>query len=224
MSQNIPLSPALRNHLAQQRSQLKEQVDRLALVVGNKEYQAELEILKLKSQTAVNHAQATRLPFFVAPGNVGNINEVIWPFWFATGRVDVAPDSQRTSGFSNTQEASFVILSYTKSVFLKTDPFNLQYLDPDAPNFAGKCPGLTIKFRDSQSTREFSQITVDADHVGHPRFPTELPAPMLVLPNSNIEVLFDNSHPTNEYVPLITFFGYKIRIEDARKLLSTVSG
>jgi hypothetical protein len=60
--------------------------------------------------------------------------------------------------------------------------------------------------------------------VGVPEFPSVLPTPILFLPNSTIEVTYQNDNATDTFVPFITLFGYRVRIEDAQNILSTVVG
>lgn len=163
------------------------------------------------------------LPEFMRPGNVGSINEVIWPYWFTTTQtLSLAPDSMIRSAITVTQEAAFVLMGYSKSVFV-VDEGEYTYIDPDnAP--ASSSPGLAYLYRDAQSTREFFDKPQDLEMVGNPRFPTILPAPQLFLPNSVLEVNFFNSDPVTTYAPSITFFGYRIRIEKAKDILSLITG
>jgi hypothetical protein len=62
------------------------------------------------------------------------------------------------------------------------------------------------------------------DMVGSPQYPSVLPTPMMFLPNSNIEITYTNENASVTYVPFITFFGYRMRVDDAQNLLSTVVG
>jgi hypothetical protein len=62
------------------------------------------------------------------------------------------------------------------------------------------------------------------DAYGLPEFPTVLNTPLMFLPNSTVEAQYSNTNNTNTYVPWITFFGYRVRIEDAHEILSLVTG
>lgn len=205
------------NKLMGDADQLQEQINRMAVSLLTRENDL------AQKQMALDRLK--KLPFYLAPGNVGDVNRVIWPFWFGTVRADVAasPAASVSTSFSVTQEAAFVAMSYTKAVFLKTaGPFNVSYLDPTYTNGAGKATGLSFRFRDAQSTREFMQAPIDIDNFGNPLFPTKLPSPMLIMPRATIEVGFDNAS-ANDYVVFLSFFGYRIRLEDAQNILSTVS-
>jgi hypothetical protein len=168
-----------------------------------------------------------QLPYFLQPGNVGQINEVIWPFYYATGdnnssTVIVNPNQSLRSSFSVTQEAAFVMMSYTKTVYV-VDGDDITYIDPDA-NGVGDAPGLKYLIRDAQSSREFFNLPLNIDQVGNPRWPTILPSPQMFIPNAIVEVDFINSHPTNVYAVQMQFFGYRIRLEKAKDILSLVYG
>lgn len=225
MSKNFGASPQLAQHLSQQKRDLQEQINRMQIQMLKREnsYNQKTNNLAGSNPPA---SQAGVLPFWMAPGNVGDINRVIWPFWFTTQMVQIGPNSQVPSGFSVTQEASFVALSYTKSVFVRTTvpAINYQYLDPEAPAGAGQATGLSFTLTDNTSTRQFIDKSLDTDQVGAPRFPTALPAPLLILPRSNISVNYINSNTVNTFVCFFTFFGYRIRIEDAYEIRSLASG
>ncbi len=228
MADKIRATPLIANTLKAKREQLERQIMQIQAALAKKRNQVhemELAAGTPKGPGAMTYP-GQALPFYTAPGNVGDINRVIWPFWFQTARADVGNGNFAVSrGFSVTQEAAFVIVSYTKAVFQKTaGPFNVQYLDPDRDTGAGKATDLSITMRDSQSSRQFMDTNIQLDHVGHPRFPTYFPAPMLLLPLANFEV--DYTLPTtstDEFVVFTSFFGYRIRIEEAQEILATVT-
>ena len=189
--------------------------------LNEKEQRLKERMLKDSDPMSLKQNLQTKLPNYLAPGNVGDINRVIWPFYFTTDKVIVPPESNVRSSFVVTQEASFVWMYYTKTVFtLDTDDNLESYLDPDnVNNFAS---GLSFTIRDPQSQRQFFNRPIDLDHVGNPRWPSTLPAPQLVLPRSSLEIQFFNDNTDTTYIPRITFFGYRIRMENANELLSTV--
>lgn len=162
----------------------------------------------------------------MAPGNVGEINRVIWPFWFSTemNGEGISQNESLQTQFSVTLEASFIVMAIAKTVYqTNVTPWN--YLDPNADGLLGRAPGLTFTLRDSSSSRQFfGKEPIALGHIGNPRFPTMLPRPMLLLPNQMMEIQFQNSHPQNDYLPVLTFFGYRLRLENAQQILSTVSG
>lgn len=162
------------------------------------------------------------------PGNVGDINRVIWPFWFTTEDVTLAPSQAINANFTVTQEAAFVLLSMTRSVYVEQEgqanAGKFTYIDPEGVGAAGKTNGLTFVIQDSQSSRSFMNTPLDVNHLGYWRKPTIMDAPPLFLPNSNIEVTWQNNSLDNTYRPRLTFFGYRVRIDHAKDILSTVSG
>jgi hypothetical protein len=160
------------------------------------------------------------------PLNVGDLNRTIWPFFFTFKTGELAPDRTLQTSFTVTQEAAFIWLSYTKSVFLK-DPLTsaMTYLDPaENSKASGEANGLEFVFRDAQSTRVFNAKPTSIDHVGWSRNPSVLSTPTMFLPNSTVEAIFSNKDVSRTYVPFVTFFGYRVRIEDAQSILSTITG
>ena len=163
----------------------------------------------------------------LAPGNVGDINKIIWPFYFSTDIPSEALGANETfqTGFSVTQEASFVLMSLTKTVYLEVSPGEFIYADPnDYTVAANSAPGLQFTIRDGSSSRQFFNSPMELAHYGNPRFPTKLPRPIMFLPNQNVQIAFTNTHATNRYLPVITGFGYRMRVEDAQNFLSLVYG
>lgn len=160
------------------------------------------------------------------PGNIGDINRVIWPFFFTFDSEDLVPGRTVIKSFSVTQEASFLWRMSTKAVFLKTgvEPnIEYTYLDPVDP--AGGAPGLKFSLRDAQSTREFNGNRAQSmDTMGFGNFPDVLPSSQMMLPNATMQITLTNEHATNIYRPWITFIGYRLRIEDSQNILSKVTG
>lgn len=164
------------------------------------------------------------IPESKRPLNVGDLNRTIWPFFFTFRAGEIAPDRTVQSSFTVTQEAAFIWLSYTKAVFLKNGA-NYDFIDPqDDTKAGGEANGLEFTFRDAQSTRVFMSKPMSIDHVGWSRNPTVLSTPTLFLPNSTVEAIFSNSDSARTYVPWVTFFGYRVRLEDADKIMSTITG
>lgn len=220
--------PTINPNLIAQYKRLKNLVEKEAHFLNEKqkslsvqEQRVKENMLKDSDPMSLKQNLQTKLPNYLAPGNVGDINRVIWPFYFTTDKVIVPPETNIRTSFTVTQEASFVWMYYTKTVLvLDTDTNAESYLDPDGVNnFAS---GLSFTIRDPQSQRQFFNRPIDLDHVGNPRWPSTLPAPQLVLPRSSLEVQFFNDDAETTYIPSLTFFGYRIRMENANELLSTV--
>lgn len=174
---------------------------------------------------SLKQAVNTSLPAALRPGNVGAINRVIWPFWFTFSAPELTPITSSQGFFTVTQEAAFVFMSMTKSVFKKTTgPTQYTYIDPNDFGANGQADGLKWTMRDAQSSRVFSNLPIEMDEYGHPEAPFILSTPILFLPNSTIEMTYQNDHAGNTYVPFITLFGYRVRVDDAQHLLGTVIG
>lgn len=159
------------------------------------------------------------------PGNLGDINRVVWPFFFTTSKVTLPPNTAQQANITVTQEAAFIWLGHTKAVFLKeAGNDNYVFIDPEQADSGGKSNNLTVSVRDSQSSRTFMNKSIDVNQIGTWKYPSILPTPQLILPNSNIEFQFENSDQNNTYRPWVTIYGLRVRIEDAKDILSTISG
>lgn len=158
----------------------------------------------------------------LAPGNLGDINKVIWPYYFSTEvpTSPIAANETFQTGFSVTQEAAFVLMSFTKAIYVESGLI-WQYLNPnDESTLTNQAPNLTFTLRDGSSSRQFYNQPMQMQNYGNPRFPTKLPRPVMLLPNQVMQVAFVNSNASLSYIPRMTFFGYRIRIEDAQNFLS----
>ena len=118
-------------------------------------------------------------------------------------------------------------MSTVKTVFVEKAPVGSntwEFIDPAQPDSAGKSTGLSYSLRDSQSSREFHNIPMPLDMIGTWEDPTPVYNPVMFLPNSNIEWNFQNNNADLTYKVFVTMFGYRLRIEGAREILSTVIG
>lgn len=219
---------------ARELSSLQNQVSNIAQIVDSKAKSIERqESLVRQGRLPNNSAQQLNYNLrngigpMLAPGNIGDINSVIWPFYFTTDVPDNPLASNQTfqTGFSVTQEAAFIFMSFTKAIYLvegEAPNDSWTYLDPDAGQ--PSAPGLVFTLRDGSSSRQLFNTPMNIDHFGNPRFPTKFPRPVMLLPNQVMQIAFTNNHASNVYVPFITAFGYRVKIDQAQKLLSLVYG
>lgn len=160
------------------------------------------------------------------PGNVGDINKVVWPFWYTFTAPELSPGVSSNGSFTTSQEAAYIWLSFTCVVFKRTGigpNYDYSAIDVNDESANGDINGLNIVFRDAQSSRVFQKNPMPIEAVGNPQFPTVLRSPVMFLPNSTVECLFTNNDSTNVYVPFVTFFGYRVRIQDAQNILSLIT-
>lgn len=232
MNHNNPLL----NQLQKLRAQVQSQSDlnqKLAYNVSQREIAHRQGLKNVNGPQDVRDNLKNVLPNYLMPGNIGDVNKVCWPFWF-TNKTPELPAalggnaSQSKATVTITQEAAFIITSYTKAVFIHTTPAPgvevYTYVDADQVGQTPLTPGLSMALIDAQSSRNFMSQPLSLDHIGDAKFPTELPTPLMFLPNSVIETQLFNSNPTNAYIPWITYFGVRCRIEDAQRILSTITG
>lgn len=217
--------------LVRKRQQLATQVQRMSNTLSQREQaltvqetQARTGLKPNLSEQDVSDNLQSFLPPWLQPGNLGDLNRIIWPFFFTFTAPQLVPNSNATGIMTVTQEAAFVAMSITKAVF-KQDPITglVTYVNPEDPSASGLAPNLTVQFKDSQSTRFLTQVPISLDAIGRPSFPTTLPTPILFLPNSQVEASFFNSDAANQYIPFVTLFGYRVRIDEAQNILSTVT-
>jgi hypothetical protein len=214
----------------QQLQALRDQVSQLSQLVNSKAQSIQRRESMLKSKQLPNSGPQNleanlrrNLGPMLAPGNLGDINTVIWPYFFSTEApsTPLAQNQTFQTGFQVTQEAAFIWMSYTKVVYNVQGP-SWGYITPkdDRPS----APGLVFTLRDGSSSRQFFNSPMQIDNYGNPDFPTKFPRPMMLLPNQQMQIQFTNTHPTNVYVPFITAFGYRMRVEDAQNMLGLVYG
>lgn len=215
------------NTLRNQVTGIKNIVDSKANTLAAKESQIRQLQAPMNNARDLERNLQRNVGPMLAPGNVGDINKIIWPFYFTTDlpAESLAQNEVFQTGFSVTQEAAFVMMSITKTVYLENDPNEFIYADPnDSTVAANSAPGLQFTLRDGSSSRQFYNMPMDISHYGNPRFPTKLPRPIMFLPNQNVQIAFTNTHESNLYLPSITVFGYRMRVDDAQNFLSLVYG
>ena len=226
MNQNPILKQvqALRVRVAQQAAANKVRADTLKA----EEARARQGIEPTTGPESLSRNMKRVLPSYLMPGNIGDVNRVIWPFYFTATTQELpaavgGTASQGTGTITVTQEAAFVVMQLSKVVFRRVagPPVEYEYVDPTDSN-ATNTPGLSMVIQDSQSRRVFMNNPIDFEHIGGPEFPWELPTPILFLPNSTIQLQYFNSNAAETYVPWVTLFGYRVRMEDASQILSLV--
>lgn len=163
------------------------------------------------------------LPPELRPGNVGEINKIIWPYWFPSTPVELelGPGESKRASFTVTQEAAFILTSLVKVVHFD-DGGLTTYIDPN--QYDSYVNDLAFTMRDASSSREFNAQPIGFDQIGDPMNPTPFPTPMLIRENGTIEYLIGNSSSGTTYFPKLIAFGYRIRIDAYEKLLSGVTG
>ena len=161
-----------------------------------------------------------KLPPYLMPGNVGSYNKVSWPFWstvdFNLGTNPTLDTTTRlTSSFQVSQESALILMAITRKSF--------------SYGLAGERGPLQFDIRDRQSSRQFNDRPIPLQNIGKRGKPTILPTPLLVMPNAFIDVTLTTwataaVATVGSGRHLLTFFGYRIRTEDAGKVLSSVFG
>jgi hypothetical protein len=165
---------------------------------------------------------STQMPNLQA-GDIKDINKIIWPFYFTTPYLQINPESTESRFISITQEAAFVWTHQVRTVFKKVSigggDFEWNYINPAEDD--GIVEGLEFSVTDAQSSRTFHHNPISINHAGYAQEPEKLETPMMIAPNNNLEIKFYNNS-SNIYIPFITFYGYRVRLEDSQDILSYV--
>lgn len=160
------------------------------------------------------------LPARLLPGNVGDLNEVTWPFWY-TGTFDFGinptygPQTKSLQSFQVSNEAAFLLMAIGRKAWDNTN--------------AGDLAPLQVEVRDRQSSRQFNDRPMTIQNIGKKSRKSILPTPMLIQQNAFMDITVTSWLPAamttvGNGKHEIYFFGYRIRGEDIKKAYSTIFG
>jgi hypothetical protein len=175
----------------------------------------------------LKQALSSILPPHMMPKNVGHMNHVQWPFNYqvdfdlstTTGWPNITEATSQTQSFQVSQEAAFLATGISRHA--------------DDYNDAGDLGPWQIEIRDRQSSRFFNNAPIPIQMIGIEGHPTVLPTPFLILPNAFVEVTMSNFLDTGVTQNMdpdasgkhqFSFWGFRLRVEDAEKVLSSIFG
>ena len=167
------------------------------------------------------------LPSHLMPKNVGHLFHTQWMFEHVVDFdltttedwPDISSNTRQTQEFTVSQEAAFIFFALSRHA--------------NDNSSAGDLGPLQIDIRDRQSSRFFNNAPIPIQMIGKNGYEYDLPTPFLVMPNAKIEVemsswlepgVLQNSIPAPTGIHQFIFKGYRMRIEDAEKILSSVFG
>lgn len=160
------------------------------------------------------------LPEHLVPMNVGGYNTVAWPFWF---QVDFNFGTNPTLTATTTQTQSYQVTQEAAVILLGISRFS------DAYSGAGDLGPWTMTIRDRQSSRQFNDRPIPLQMIGTQARPTRLPTGLLLMPNAFMDVTMAtwltgalSMTTVGEARHQFSFFGLRVRVEDAEKVLSSV--
>jgi hypothetical protein len=168
---------------------------------------------------AVENQLKKILPEFLIPGNLGHVNKVTWNHWFQVD-FDFGNNptiqkniSRATQNLQVTAEAAFLLMA-------------LQW-NPWSDSTSGLAGPWNIEIRDRQSSRQFNGAPVPLQMLGRRSQPTVFPVPMLLWPNAIMDFTMDSYQPIAQTTVgsgkhEIMCFGYRIRPQDADKIMSLI--
>lgn len=158
------------------------------------------------------------VPGHMVPGNVGNLNTVVWPFWYETDfnfgtDPTILPGLSQTQSFQVSQEAAFILMAIGRSA--------------DAYSESGDLGPWQINIRDRQSSRQINDAPIPLQMIGTKSNPAIFPTPYLLYPNAFIDVTMNTWQTVPQTtigsgIHRLTYFGYRVRLGDSGNLLSTV--
>lgn len=187
----------------------------------------------LSSQPVIRHGQGLAqalgniIPQALRPQNVGHINHAAWQFYYTVDfDLSQTPDwpnltsnTRQISSFQVSQEASFLMMGLTRHANDYTS--------------AGDLGPLAIELRDRQSSRFFNDSPIPIQAIAQKGFVTYLPVPMLLMPNAVMEIqltttldngVSQNAEGGSTGKHQFTCWGYRVRVQDADKVLSSIFG
>jgi hypothetical protein len=175
-------------------------------------------------QQAVNLKNV--LPPKLRPGNVGWISDVVWGYGFNAGGIILEPGRAIDSIVTVTQEAAFIMTKISQTTYIRDGApgaYTYEMVDYHDPNyeFSGAY-GLKFTMTDAQSGRSYMTFPEAIDNMGSGRYPYRLPTPLFFLPNSTIVFRFQNDSDHITYLPYLTLWGVRIRLDEAGSILSTL--
>lgn len=162
------------------------------------------------------------LPPELLPGNVGQLNNVAWDFFFEL-TLDLGTNPSITS---NTRVSDSVQVTQ-ESAFCLTGIYR------HANNYgdSGDLGPLQITIQDLQSTRFFNAAPIPIQAIGQKGRPTVLPSPLLFMPNAKIQVEMTSwlangvtQTTLGSGLHKIILEGFRVRVEDAANVLSNIYG
>lgn len=161
---------------------------------------------------------ARSIPPHLAPKNIGDLGSVMWDFFFnvvidfGTNPV-YGPTVFREGSFKVDQEANLLLCGVNRAYH-------------DLGN-AGKYAPVNITLRDTQSTRQFNDVSFPIQNIGEKGRPTLLDTPLLLSKNATFKVeasswLSETFATVGNGRHELVFFGLRVRDEDNVKTLSTL--
>ena len=165
------------------------------------------------------------LPEHMLPGNVGKMNEIVWPFWKSVKfEFGVNPswtvNTRETEGFQIDQEAGFLLSAIHRKAWDSTT--------------AGDRAPLQVEFQDRQSKRLFQNTPMPLQAIGKRDNPLILPVMFLIEPNAHLDVIMSSIDSTiggtgtqttvGDGTHELVFFGYRIRMGDMKAVYKAIFG
>ena len=199
--------------------------------------QRDMEIKKAKLDAAVSVREEFSglgsMPTHGAMKHMNNVNHdgtdlnsIIWPYFFNVASDVVKKNGgQHKASFLVSQEAAFVWTEMVKVVYsvdFTSTPVLVDYIDPRELTGNGDANGLKFTLVDGSSSRAFMNDYVPLDQLASPVEPFRPDRPLMFMPNQLIEVDLVNTNPNRDFVVMLVFKGYRIRVDGKQELVSMI--
>lgn len=172
----------------------------------------------IKDSGTLRKNLAKIIPKHLTPTNIGKLNEVEWFFWFPLD-FDFGTDptytqnTRQSQQFQVDQEAGFLLTHVGRSH------------NSNGPSGA-EAP-LQLTLRDNQSSRQFNDAPIPMQFIGQRGDYLELDTPLFIAPNSTFSVemtswVTEDMATTGSGKHQVIVGGYRIRAEDASKVLTSI--
>lgn len=213
------------NQLARNIDELKAYMSKLrkdekTLIMREKALASEFQV-PLSNPQNLKSKMVHGLPAHLVPGNVGNLYDVTWPFWYVANfdfgeNPTISTSLRQTKSFSVSQEAAFILLGISRA-------------SDEATTLGGAYGPWQVNFQDRQSSRKLNDLPIPFQMLGSKANITPLPTGYLIMPNAFIDIEMSGSNvtpfvATGSAKHQLMFHGVRIRVEAADKILSTIYG
>jgi len=174
------------------------------------------------------------LPKHLVPSNIGKYADVAWPYYYElrfdySARADIGSGEEDVAQFiaSDIKEDSFKV-GQEAAFILKG-----VYRAYNTNDLSGKGAPLKMTVRNAQSTRQFNDQEIQLQHIGDKGSPLKFDIPLLIEPNSriqvdlksilNADVTVDIAEGTKALQNLV-FYGVRVRSNDVDTITQLMFG
>ena len=153
------------------------------------------------------------LPSRMLPSNIGRVEEVSWPYWYEL-EFDYSNGADAFFGANDIKRDFFQVGQ--EAGFLLTHV----YRDYNSSTAGGLGAPLVMDFQNLQSSRNFNDQPIQVQHIGNKGHPFKFETPILLYPNSKLEVTLQSWLSVDATVPSVSgkqrfiFLGRRVKTKE----------